>query len=385
MCSGPGHRVGQALPNGYSSRSGQAARNGAPPAPRPANTTRAAHLALGRCWRSLGVPLAPGEAGLTRGDVRQSADGIRAYAVEAKWTTPEMLDLECQLVEAAVSRQGTDIAKLDGDLVEALIDRAPFTLSAEQATAVRGLTTSGNGVDVLHAGAGSGKTSAVLGSVRQAYEAAGFRVVGATTSAKAARVLESDGGLDARTIAQTLIDLENDRCKIGPNTVLVLDEASMTGSRDLAALLQHAEAGGAKVVVVGDDRQLTAVDAGGGFRGLRDRLGAATLSQNRRQHAVWERDALAALAAGRPAEALRAYRAHERVTVSDSGLTARRAMVDGWWRDAIEHGLDQTIMGAVRNVDRIAMNALARDVMREAGRLADDEVTVAGHTFAVGA
>src|SRR5450759_1148030 len=113
------------------------------------------------------VALAPGEAGLTRGDVRQSAGGIRAYAVEAKWTTPEMLDLERQLVEAAVSRQGTHIAKLDGDLVEALIERAPFTLSAEQVAAVRGLTTSGNGVEVLHAGAGSGKTSAVLGTVRQ--------------------------------------------------------------------------------------------------------------------------------------------------------------------------------------------------------------------------
>src|SRR5664280_59850 len=335
------------------------------------------------------VALAEGEGGLTRNDVRRGANGqVRAYGIDQKWTTPQQLALEAALVDSAVRRVGTNCARLDKSIVEAVIERqalVAFVLSEEQATAVRTLTMSGNGVDVLHAGAGTGKTSAVLGSVRQAYEAAGFRVVGATTSAKAARVLESDGGLDARTIAQTLIDLRHDRSKIGSNTVLVLDEASMTGSRDLAALLQHAEAGGAKVVVVGDDRQLAAVDAGGGFRGLRDRLGAATLSQNRRQHATWERDALAELAAGRPAAALRAYRAHERVTVSDSGLAARRAMVDGWWRDAIDHGLDHTIMEAVRNVDRVELNVLARDVMREAGRLADDEVTVAGHTFAVGA
>jgi len=93
---------------------------------------------------------------------------------------------------------------------------------------------SGAGVDVLHASAGTGKTSAVLGSVRQAYEAAGYRVVGAATSAKAARVLADDGGLQASTIARLLLDLERPQGGgIGPRTVLILDEASMIGTRDL--------------------------------------------------------------------------------------------------------------------------------------------------------
>jgi conjugative relaxase-like TrwC/TraI family protein len=328
------------------------------------------------------IPLAPGEAGLTRGDVRQSAGGIRAYAVEAKWTTPEMLDLERQLVEAAVSRQGIGTAKLDGDLVDALIDRAHFTLSAEQVAAIRGLTTSGNGVDVLHAGAGSGKTSAVLGTVRQAYEASGYRVIGATTSAKAARVLSDDGGLDAATIASTLIDL--DRGGMGAGTVLVLDEASMIGTRNLAALLAHAEAGDAKVVVVGDTNQLAAIDAGGGLRGLNERLGSYTLTANRRQREPWEQVAVAQIAHGEPGPALRAYQAHERVTVADTALAGRRAMVADWWSDVTGHGIDQSLMVAVRNVDRNDLNTLARGVMRESGRLGDDEVTAHGRTFAVG-
>src|SRR5450759_5908913 len=136
--------------------------------------------------------------------------------------------------------------------------------------------SSGNGVEVLHAGAGSGKTSAVLGTVRQAYEAGGYRVIGATTSAKAARVLADDGGLDATTIASTLIDLS--RAGMAAGTVLVLDEASMIGTRDLAALLDYAKAGDAQVVVDGETNQLAAIDAGGGLRGLRDRLGAYTLT-----------------------------------------------------------------------------------------------------------
>src|SRR5450759_1511128 len=333
---------------------------------------------------NLVVALGQSAAALTKGDIRRGAGGrVYAYSVTQKWTTPEMLDLERQLVEAAVSRQGTNIAKLDGDLVEALIDRArSFTLSAEQAAAVRGLTTSGNGVDVLHAGAGSGKTSAVLGTVRQAYEASGYRVIGATTSAKAARVLSDDGGLAATTIASTLIDL--DRGGVGARTVLVLDEASMIGTRNLASLLPHAQEGDAKVIVVGDTYQLEAIDAGGGLRGLDERLASYTLTANRRQREPWERVAVAQIAHGEPGPALRAYQAHERVTVADTAPAARRAMVVDWWSDVTEHGIDQSLMVAVRNVDRNDLNTLARGVMRESGRLGDDEVTAHGRTFAVG-
>ncbi len=335
--------------------------------------------------QALVVPLAAG-VGLTTNDVRRTAAGRAAsYACEQKWTTPEQLALEQGLVDAAVRRADAGCARLDSGMVEQVIGRQPFVLAAEQAAAVRALTTSGAGVDVLHASAGTGKTSAVLGSVRQAYEAAGYRVIGAATSAKAARVLADDGGLQASTIARLLIDLQRPETGgIGPDTVLVLDEASMIGTRDLAAVLEHAERAQAKVLVVGDTRQLAALDAGGGLRALQGRLGAATLAVNRRQHAQWERSALADVAAGVPAEALRAYTAHERVTVSDTALSARAAMVTAWWTDAQEYGIDQTLMAAVRNVDRAELNQLARGVMRTAGQLGDDELHSAGHTFAVG-
>lgn len=332
---------------------------------------------------SMVVPLAQGEGGLTSGDVRRSTGGrVYAYAIQQKWTTPAQLQLEAQLVGAAACRAGQGCAQLDGDLVDAVVRRQPFVLSEEQAAAVRGITTSGAGVDVLHAGAGSGKTSAVLGTVRQAYELAGYKVLGAATSARAARVLSDDGGIAARTVAKLLLDLE--RAGFAKRTVLILDEASMCGSRDLAPLLGHAERAGTKVIVTGDTRQLAAVDAGGGLRGLRDRLGAHELTANRRQHASWERDALASLAAGEPGSALRAYSHHDRVTVADSALTARAAMVRAWWRDVEDHGIDRTLLVAVRNSDRAALNTIARGVMRQAGRIGDDVVTAAGRGYAVG-
>ena len=104
----------------------------------------------------------------------------------------------------------------------------------------------------------------------------------------------------------------------------------MVGSRKLACLLEHAEQTGAKVVLVGDDRQLAAIDAGGGFRALRLRLGASELVENRRQHQAWEREALELVRTGLVEEAVAAYQAHDRV-VAAVQPAATLALLQDWW------------------------------------------------------
>ena len=59
--------------------------------------------------------------------------------------------------------------------------------------------------------------------------------------------------------------------------------------------------------MVGDPRQLDAIDAGGLLNGLAHRLPPITLTENRRQQHAWEREALADLRAGRIADALDSY------------------------------------------------------------------------------
>jgi ATP-dependent exoDNAse (exonuclease V) alpha subunit len=89
------------------------------------------------------------------------------------------------------------------------------------------------------------------------------------------------------TCDRLLSDLDRGQEQLDARTVLVVDEAGMLGSRKLGRLLDHAEQAQAKVVLVGDDRQLAAIDAGGGFRALRLRLGASELTENRRQQQAW--------------------------------------------------------------------------------------------------
>ena len=111
--------------------------------------------------------------------------------------------------------------------------------------------------------------------------------------------------------------------------MLVVDEAGMVGTRDLARLLEAAEELRGKLVLVGDDRQLPEIQAGGLFSALADRLGAIELSEVRRQREAWDRDALAALRDGDLDRFARAYHEHGRIVAAPSADAARAALVRG--------------------------------------------------------
>ena len=173
---------------------------------------------------------------------------------EARCTTPELLATERELLETACDRQGEGSGQVAREIVDDVLASHP-ELSAEQEAIVAGLLGSGDGVQVVLGRAGSGKTYA-LAPARQAWEAAGYEVVGAALSARAAQELSDGSGIPSQTLAGLLIQAaEPERSPLHAVSVVVLDEASMVGTRDLAALARHAEEAGAKLVLVGGGTQ----------------------------------------------------------------------------------------------------------------------------------
>lgn len=156
----------------------------------------------------------------------------------------------------------------------------------------------------------------------------------------------------------------------------------MVGTRDLAALSQAAASAQAKLALIGDDRQLPEIEAGGAFRALAERCGAVELREVRRQHDGWDRDALAALREGEVDRFVGAYAAHDRLVAAPTADAARAAMVDDWWA-ACEAGAT-AMMIAHRRHDVAELNARARDRMRDAGRLGLEELSAGGRSYAVG-
>ena len=133
--------------------------------------------------------------------------------------------------------------------------------------------------------AGTGKTAA-LAAAREAWEAGRYHAIGCALAARAAAELTKGSGIAACTIDRLLASTA-DAGRLPDRSVLVVDEAAMVGTRQLARLLELAETSAAKVVLVGDHRQLPEIAAGGAFAALAQRLGPVTLRRNRRQVQRW--------------------------------------------------------------------------------------------------
>jgi hypothetical protein len=253
-------------------------------------------------------------------DVIRLADGTVAPVPtdERRWSTPEMLATEERLVDSAMRRRGEGAAVIREPILRESL-RATLallpTLGSDQVEMAAQLASSGAGVECVEAAPGTGKTTA-LGVYVSACRAAGIPVVGCAPSARARDELRHGARIDACfTVDKLLLELRGEPLARG--SVVVLDEASMAGTRKLARLLAKAEEAGTKVVLVGDTKQLSSVDAGGGFRGLVARLGAHRMLENRRQVERWEREALRNLREGRAGPAMTAYAAHDRLHLGD--------------------------------------------------------------------
>jgi ATP-dependent exoDNAse (exonuclease V) alpha subunit len=141
------------------------------------------------------------------------------------------------------------------------------------------------------------------------------------------------------------------------------------------------------VVLVGDDRQLAPIDAGGGFRALRLRLGASELTENRRQHQAWEREALALVRSGLVEEAVAAYQAHDRVVAADSKPAATLALLQDWWaanQDAERDPAQEVIVLAARRTEVDRLNTACQELLAARGQLGPERLQVEDRQLAVG-
>jgi Ti-type conjugative transfer relaxase TraA len=284
---------------------------------------------------------------------------------QARFTTREMLATEQRMERAAgtlAERQGHR-----SDLRRRLQEST--TLGREQGLAYRHVTQAQD-LSVVVGYAGTGK-SMMLGEARAAWEADGYHVRGAALSGIAAEQLEAGAGIASRTVASLLFQWEQGREALTERDVLVVDEAGMIGSRQMERLLTAAEAAGAKVVLVGDPEQLQAIEAGAAFRAIAERVGAAEITEVRRQRAAWQQQATRELATGRTEAALARYEQAGMVTGHATLTEAKDAMIAGWDAARRENPQARQIMLAYRRADVRDLNERARAVRQAAGELGD--------------
>jgi hypothetical protein len=266
------------------------------------------------------------------------------------FTSRELHDTEATLVDT-LSRRAT-IPGPTSERIEHVLDQHQ-TLGADQAAAVRTLAIAETAVSVLIGPAGTGKTY-TLNIVRHLFEDAGWRVSGATPSARAAAELNAGADIDASTMHSLLAHLAQGTRRLDAVDLLIVDEAGMADTRTLQRLVTAATDAGSRVLLVGDHRQLPEVDAGGGFSySAQHAQTIAQLTVNRRQKEPWEQQALTALRDGNTHEAVDAYLSHRRVIVTPDGASLTAKAVDTW-NGARTQGLDAVLLaGTNEMVDQL--------------------------------
>ncbi|WP_228805826.1 MobF family relaxase [Nocardia higoensis] len=310
------------------------------------------------------VDHAPVAAGLTRSD----GSSIYVRAGSTKYTSPAIVAAEARLLAAAQLDGGRVIPATAIAVAEVEYAANGHELNPGQRSLVHACATSGRRFMAAVAPAGTGKTTAMRVLVDAWTAQAGNVIALAPTAAAAAIIAEETGVPAAMTVDMLLALAEHapDRLPpLGPDTLVILDEAAKTATLKLDAAVALLLDRGATVRAIGDDRQLSSVAAGGIIRDIVETTPSPTLTRVMRFADPGEAAASLAVREGDPA-GLAYFFDQQRVhvgTLTENVGAAFRA----WRVDRVE-GRDAAMLAPTRAIVG-ELNALARaDRLARAGR-----------------
>jgi conjugative relaxase-like TrwC/TraI family protein len=332
------------------------------------------------------VALAAPPDGIEEPSALRRVDGSSVYTVAGAdlYTSQRILDAEQRLVTVAGRRDGTVV---DGTVVDlALLEMAAngIPLDAGQASLVRQMCSSGARLQLAIAPAGTGKTTAMR-ALTLAWTCDGGRVIGLAPSAAAAAVLGDQTGIRTDTLAKLTWSVRNGglpdwATRVGPATLLIIDEAGMADTLSLDTAVRFALDRGASVRLIGDDQQLTAIGAGGVLRDINNIHGALQLTELHRFTDPAEAQASLTLRDGDPS-ALNFYLDHGRVHVGDLAKITEDAFV-AWVQDR-SAGLDAIMLAPTRELVA-ELNRRARDHRRDGATVGQEVSLGDGNRASVG-
>jgi|GEM_PF-1186315 len=195
---------------------------------------------------------------------------------EIRFTTPENIQIEKSIIQNIAERRNS-FPILSSAFIQQQLDRKYNYLRPEQRQAVEKITTSPDGVNIIQGYAGTGKTT-MLKAAKELYEQKGYNVTGMSFTGQASDNLQRETGIPSATIHSSLYMMQREEneparrptereiMRQTMHQVWIVDEASMTGNKQMLELTQRASKSNAKLVLVGDGSQLQAINAGKAFR-----------------------------------------------------------------------------------------------------------------------
>jgi Ti-type conjugative transfer relaxase TraA len=290
-----------------------------------------------------------------------------------RYTTTELYGIERDLLRG-IAETAADRSHNVPDAAAGMALATRPHLSGEQVAALRHLTQGAGAVRVVSGLAGTGKTT-LLDAARDAWELGGRTVIGAALAGKAAEGLQEGAHIASETIHSRLFALRKGRLKLTPESVVVVDEAGMAGTRLLAELAGYCRNAGSLLVLVGDHRQLQSIEAGGAFKAIGEWHGRAELTHITRQRDEWAREAVRRVVAGDAASALRAFLDRGLLSVADDRAGAMNDLVRAWRPGGTADPAGNLIFAGT-NEEVVRLNRMCQTERRAAGQVTGTGVAV---------
>ena len=289
-----------------------------------------------------------------------------------RYTTQTAIERELDTIAMMESGQGTENAIADESKVWQLL-QPEQSLTAGQQQAIETTATTTDQFIAWQGVAGAGKTYS-LKLVAQLATEQGYEVTGYAPSAQAANTLSEEANIESNTVARLLHSEGDHGSKNAPRkqAIWIVDEAGLLSAKDAHELLKKAQAQRARVIIVGDIRQLSAVEAGNPFKSLQMAgIQTAYLEESRRQKTEALRAAVVCLSAGEQREGLdrldKADMVHE---LHDSQARHRCIVQD--YMGLLPEAREKTLILSGTNVERLELTADLRKALQAEGSLGAD-------------
>ncbi|HEY5285935.1 MAG TPA: MobF family relaxase [Solirubrobacteraceae bacterium] len=321
-------------------------------------------------------------------DALQIADGMirdrRILTLEGG----RMTTLAIRAQEQAIEQRTTSLARPAGwdvghpartSAAREVAERIGSPLTDQQTGALLVLTGPERAA-ALVGPAGTGK-GVVIDATARAEQLAGRETLGIAVSGSTAERLGADSpALQGRTLTlDALIARANTgSLRVGPDTTVILDEAGMADHKRLDVLTELMERTGAKLIAVGDGKQLPSIGPGGMFDRLTQHAPVVELETIHRTKDPEEQRAWRALRAGEPERAMAHYQARGRLHLADTRDQAAENAVQTWAQLTEHHDIRQVALiadASNKEIDRL--NARAQHLRAQRDELGPDELPLA--------
>jgi conjugative relaxase-like TrwC/TraI family protein len=294
----------------------------------------------------------------------------------AIFSTRQMIRIETELLEYATSLSKKEAYRLTQEGINRAINfrekYCGYSLSSEQKSALINVCCEGD-FSILQGSAGSGKSSA-MSVLNSAYTDNGYSVIGAAIAKKAADNLAEESGIPSFTVAKLITDSQNRRNHFSNADVLVIDEAGQLGTKQLHELLRLANEHSVKVILVGEDKQLNAIEHPGCLFWLSQKLGCSRIEKIQRQRDPDSRTAVAQLRDGKATQAMKTFKQKGLLHFEDSSDDTKNLMVETWNKYRSDNPNKASILLAQRWKDVNQLSERMRTVLQAEGTVSKEEV-----------